>query len=166
MKMIEQVETNRVDIFREDANYLAKKIQADIIYIDPPYNSRQYSRFYHVLENLVKWDKPELFGVALKPKPENMSDYCRTSAKYRFSELINSLETKYIVVSYNNTYESKSNSSENKITHKELLDILNTRGKTKVFEKAYRHFNSGKTDFKNHKEYLFVTHVKHTQKNK
>jgi len=57
------------------------------VYIDPPYNSRQYSRFYHVLETLIKWDKPKLYGVALKPEPENMSDYCRNNARHKFSEL-------------------------------------------------------------------------------
>jgi adenine-specific DNA-methyltransferase len=160
MKMIQPVKTNKVDIYREDANNLVKKIKADIVYIDPPYNSRQYSRFYHVLENLIKWQKPKLFGTALKPEPENMSDYCRVSAKDRFAELIKDIDAKYIVVSYNNTYESKSNSSENKITHSDLLSILNTRGKTKTFEKDYRHFNSGKTSFNNHKEFLFVTYVK------
>lgn len=46
-----------VEIFREDANKLAREITADVVYVDPPYNSRQYSRFYHVYENLVKWDK-------------------------------------------------------------------------------------------------------------
>lgn len=160
MKIIDQVKTNDVEIYREDANQLAKRIESDIVYIDPPYNSRQYSRFYHILENLVKWDKPELYGVALKPRAENMSDYCRVSAKDRFSELIQDLNAKYIVVSYNNTYESKSSSSENKITHKEIIDILSKKGHTKTFEKKYRHFNSGKTEFNNHKEYLFVTYVK------
>lgn len=160
MRPIDPVITKQADIFREDANLLAKKITADVVYIDPPYNSRQYSRFYHVLENLTKWEKPELYGVALKPDEENMSDYCRISAKKRFEELVNDLNTKYVVVSYNNTYESKSNSSKNKITLEEIKNILSKKGATKVFEKEYRHFNSGNTDFKNHKEYLFVTKVK------
>ncbi len=146
-------------IFREDANSLVKKIKADIMYVDPPYNSRQYSRFYHVLETLVKWDSPTLYGVALKPKCENMSDYCREGAKDRFSELIKDIRAKYIVVSYNNTYHSKSNSSKNKITLEEIKGILDKKGKTKMFEKHYRYFNTGSTDFSNHKEYLFVTKV-------
>ncbi len=161
MRIIDPVKTNKVDIYREDANTLVNKIKADIVYIDPPYNSRQYSRFYHVLENLTKWDKPKLFGVALKPEPENMSDYSRTAAKDKLAELIEDLKAKYIVVSYNNTYASKSSSSQNKITHQQIKDILDKKGKTKIFEKEYRHFNSGKTDFIDHKEYLFVTHVNH-----
>jgi len=163
MRPIDPVEAKKVTIFKEDTNLLAKKIKADIIYIDPPYNSRQYSRFYHVLETLTKWDKPELFGTALKPQEENMSDYCRVQAKDRLAELVNDLNAKYLVVSYNNTYDSKSNSSKNKITLQQIKDILSAKGKTKVFEKDYRHFNAGNTDFKNHKEYLFVTTVNHAK---
>jgi len=161
MRPIDPVKVKAVSIFREDANLLAKQIQTDIVYIDPPYNSRQYSRFYHILETLTKWDKPKLYGVALKPEPENMSDYCRVSAKNRFAELVNDIKAEYLVVSYNNTYDSKSNSSQNKITLEEIKNILSKRGKTKIFEKDYRHFNAGSTDFKNHKEYLFVTNINH-----
>jgi len=161
MRPIDPIEAKNVMIYREDANQLAKKIKADVVYIDPPYNSRQYSRFYHVLETLTKWDKPKLFGTALKPQEENMSDYCKVSAKDRLAELAKDLDAKYLVVSYNNTYDSKSNSSKNKITLQEIKNILTSKGKTKVFEKDYRHFNAGNTDFKNHKEYLFVTKVGH-----
>ena len=157
MRPIDPIALNSVEIFRENANLLAKRIQTDVVYIDPPYNSRQYSRFYHVLETLTKWDKPKLHGVALKPKAENMSDYCRMSAKNRLAELVGDIAAKYLVVSYNNTYKPKSSSSQNKITLNEIKNILLTRGKTKVFEKEYRHFNAGNTDFSNHKEYLFVT---------
>ncbi|MFH1326376.1 MAG: DNA repair protein RadC [Candidatus Falkowbacteria bacterium] len=160
MKPIDPIDTQEISIFQEDTNGLAKKIKADVIYIDPPYNSRQYSRFYHVLETLTKWDKPKLHGVALKPDPENMSDYCRVNAKDKFAELVRDLDAKYLVVSYNNTYDSKSNSSRNKITLQEIEKTLQAKGPTKVFEKNYRHFNAGNTNFNNHKEYLFVTKAK------
>ena len=39
--------------------------------------------------------------------------------------------------------------------------IYNIYGMDKVFEKDYRHFNAGNTDFNNHKEYLFVTKISH-----
>ena len=161
MKPIDPIDTQEISIFQEDTNILAKKIKADVVYIDPPYNSRQYSRFYHVLETLTKWDKPKLYGVALKPDPENMSDYCRTNAKEKFAELVRDIDAQFLVVSYNNTYNSKSNSSKNKITLQEIEKILQTKGKTKVFEKNYRHFNAGNTNFNNHKEYLFVTNSQH-----
>lgn len=149
-----------IEIYREDSNDLAKKVKCDIAYIDPPYNSRQYSRFYHVLENITEWKKPELFGTALKPKEENMSDYCKVSAPVVFNDLIQSLDAKYIVVSYNNTYDSKSSSSKNKITLEELKTILSNKGETKIFEKKYKAFDAGKTDLNNHKEFIFITKVK------
>lgn len=148
-----------VEIYREDANKLARKITADVTYIDPPYNSRQYSRFYHVYETLVKWDKPKLYGVAMKPKEENMSDYCKSKALDAFKDLIFNLSTKYIIVSYNNTYKSKSSSSANKIKLEEILEVLKTVGETKTYTHSHNAFNTGKTEFENHLEYLFVTRL-------
>lgn len=87
-----------IEIYRKDSNELAKEVKCDIAYIDPPYNSRQYSRFYHVMENIVRWEKPDLFGVAMKPKEENMSEYCKISAPVAFNDLIQKLNAKYIVV--------------------------------------------------------------------
>lgn len=149
-----------IEIYREDSNNLSKRIKCDIAYIDPPYNSRQYSRFYHVLENITEWKKPELFGAALKPREENMSEYCKVSAPIVFNDLIQSLDSKYIVVSYNNTYHSKSSSSKNKITLEEIKTILSNKGETKIFEKKYKAFDAGKTELDNHKEYIFITKVR------
>ncbi|MDE0518075.1 MAG: Dam family site-specific DNA-(adenine-N6)-methyltransferase [Bdellovibrionales bacterium] len=164
MRLINPFDINKLSIFREDTNSLVKKIKPDVVYIDPPYNSRQYSRFYHILETLTKWDNPKLYGVALKPERENMSDYCRESAKHKFSELINDIHTKYLVVSYNNTYTSKSKSSKNKISLEEIQNILSKKGQTRIFEKNYRYFNAGNTKFNNHKEYLFITNVENKRK--
>ncbi len=152
--------TNKnIYITRKDANQLAKEICCDIVYIDPPYNSRQYSRFYHILENIATWKKPKLFGEALKPEPENMSDYCKSSATRAFEDLIMSLNCKYIVVSYNNTYDSKSSSSKNKITLEDIKSILQKRGTVSEFEKAHQFFNAGKTSLDNHKELIFIAKV-------
>lgn len=159
INLIDYKSYSNVEIFKEDSNRLAKKITSDIFYIDPPYNSRQYSRFYHLYENLVKWDKPSLSGAAMKPAKENMSEYCSSRAAKAFEDLILSLKTRYIAVSYNNTYHSKSSSSRNKITLEEIIEILSKRGETKVFEHSHQFFNAGKTNFDNHKELLFITKV-------
>lgn len=148
-----------IHISRKDANQLAKEISCDIVYIDPPYNSRQYSRFYHVLENITTWRKPKLFGEARKPEAENMSDYCRNSATTVFEDLITSLKCKYIVVSYNNTYNSKSSSSKNKITLEDIKRILEKKGSVSVFEKSHQFFNAGKTSLNDHKELIFIAKV-------
>ena len=159
MKIIDVKQFDCVEIYQKDSNLLSREIHTDLVYLDPPYNSRQYSRFYHLYEVLVKWDKPELQGTARKPAEENMSDYCRVKALSAFTDLVAHVDTKYIVVSYNNTYKSKSSSSENKIKLEEIKEVLNKCGKTKVFTHSYNPYNAGKTDFDDHKEYLFITKV-------
>lgn len=160
-ELINPIDTSNknIQIYRDDSNTLVRQVTADVAFIDPPYNSRQYSRFYHVLEGIAKWDKPSLGGVAMKPPAENMSDYSRASAPRVFNDLIQNLNVRYIVVTYNNTYNSKSSSSKNKITHDEILDSLNKVGKTSVFEMPFQFFNAGKSDLKNHKEFVFITEV-------
>ena len=151
--------SDKFSIYRMDANELVREVKADIAFIDPPYNSRQYSRFYHVLENVVQWKKPQLEGTALKPQAENMSEYCRNSAPEVFADLIKNIHVKYIVVTYNNTYNSKSSSSKNKITLEEIQDILSSKGQTAIYEKKHQCFNAGKTEFDDHKEFVFITKV-------
>lgn len=165
MRMIEAESFGGVEIHQEDANRLARNINVDLTYLDPPYNSRQYSRFYHVYENLVQWKKPQLYGTALKPKEENMSEYCRNAAFSAFTDLVSHIKSRYLVVSYNNTYHSKSTSSENKIKLEQLEDVLSKCGRTQVFNHEFKAFNSGKTEFDDHREYLFITEVDDERRN-
>ena len=79
------------------------------------------------------------------------------STKNTFKDLVENLDVKYLAVSYNNTYKSKSKSSKNKITLEEITEILNKVGTTKTFEQSHTYFNTGKTDFNDHKEFLFLT---------
>lgn len=145
-----------------DANELVKKIKADVIYIDPPYNARQYINFYHVLENLVLWEKPEeLEGRSMKFKRNHLkSKYSSPEAPIVFKDLIDKCNCNLIIVSYNNTYNAKSTSSNNKITEQQMLEILNSKGNVKRIELGYKTFNAGKTDLKGHKEYLYICEVK------
>ena len=49
-----------------DAEEAAAALEADVAYLDPPYNQHSYLANYHVWESLVRWDKPEVYGVACK----------------------------------------------------------------------------------------------------
>lgn len=153
-------------IYREDSNVLAKQLAAqnvelDVCFIDPPYNSRQYSRFYHLLENLTQNTKPPLYGIALKPQPQNLSLYCTNKAEESFKDLIHSLSqiTKVLVVTYNNTSSANARSNT-KISLEGIAKILESKGKTRLFSFAHSPFSSGKTDkytsFKEHRECVFV----------
>ena len=88
-----------------------------------------------------------------------MSEYCRNSATKVFEDLILTLKCKYIVVSYNNTYNSKSSSSKNKITLEDIEKILNKKGSVMTFEKSHQFFNAGKTSLDDHKELIFISKV-------
>lgn len=150
------------DVYNIDANEISKIIKADIVYIDPPYNARQYVNFYHVLENLARWNKPTDFeGNSMKFKRNELkSDYGRNKAPRLFEDLINSLKCKLIVVSYNNTYKAGSISSVNTISSDQIINILSKKGKVTIKEKAHKAFNSGKTELNGHKELLYICEVK------
>ena len=49
-----------------DAALAAARFEADVAYLDPPYNQHSYLGNYHIWESLVRWDKPEVYGVACK----------------------------------------------------------------------------------------------------
>ncbi len=148
-------------IFNMNGNELVRKIKADIVYIDPPYNSRQYSDSYHLLENLAEWKKPEVFGVARKMDRTNLkSQYCTIKATKAFKDLVDNLETKYILVSYNNMGEKGVGRSQAKISDKEIIEILESKGKINVFETNYNTFSTGKTKIEDHKERIFFCKVK------
>ena len=85
-----------------------------------------------------------------------MSEYCKSKALDSFKDLIYSLKCKYIIVSYNNTYNSKSSSSKNKMTLEEIQDVLEKWGTTHVISKKHKAFNTGSTEFADHREYLFI----------
>ena len=154
-------------IFCEDSNQLVKKISADLVYIDPPYNSRQYCDAYHFLENVTLNNKPEVFGTARKMDRSNLkSKYCTSKAAAEFADLIENIKAKYILVSYNNTGEKGNARSNAKITDSQILEILGKKGEVKVFEQEYALFNTGKTKLEDHKERLFLCIVGKDKKRK
>jgi adenine-specific DNA-methyltransferase len=148
------------EIYQMDANALVKQITSDILYLDPPYNARQYINFYHLLENLAEWKKPSVSGKTLKmPRDEKKSKYSLSSAKNALRELVSNSKTKYILLSYNNTYKANSGASINKISEQDIQDILGSIGEVKRFDIDYKFFNSGKTDFDDHKEMLYLCKI-------
>jgi len=143
--------------FNEDANELVKCIEADLVYIDPPYNSRQYCDAYHLLENIARWEKPEVHGTARKmDRTALKSDYCTGSAPVAFERLIQNIKAKYILISYNNMAEKGNARSNAKISDKDIMRILSAKGKVKVFSKSYKTFSTGKSDIKENEERLFL----------
>jgi len=88
------------EVYNEDANELIKKIQGDILYLDPPYNHRQYGLNYHILNTIVKYKEFEPRGKS-GFDDYIRSDYCKKSrVKIALEELIKEAKFKYIFLSY------------------------------------------------------------------
>ena len=153
--------------YNTDSNELIKSIKGDLLYLDPPYNSRQYCDAYHLLENVARWEKPEVYGVAKKMDRTLLkSDYCMIKATKAFEELIEKADTKYILLSYNNMSDKGNNRSNAKISDEDIMRILSKKGKVTVFESNYRSFSTGKSDIKDNKERLFLCEVFMEEKKK
>lgn len=152
-------------IYSEDANELVKKSKVDLVYIDPPYNSRQYCDAYHFLENIAEWNKPVVEGVARKyNRDEKKSKYSLRNAPRYFSELIDNIDARYILVSYNNMGDKGASRSNAKISDFEIMNALSKKGKVIEFAEDYQPFSTGKRAIENHKERLFLCIVGKSKK--
>ena len=138
--------------FNEDANELITQISCDILYLDPPYNHRQYGANYHVLETIAAYDHPELSGVT-GMRPYRRSRYCQPqSAKAALEHLIRNASAKHILLSYND---------EGLLSLAEVRDILSLRGEPKTFQTSYSRFkaDNGRT-YKRDSTVEYIHYVK------
>lgn len=124
--------------FKKDANKLIREIESDILYLDPPYNSRQYASNYFLLELIAEgWfqKKPEIYGMTgMRPYDNQKSSYCqKTVVRDTFDDLITNAKTKYILLSYND---------EGLMSENDIVGILSKRGKVHVFEQYHRRYRS------------------------
>lgn len=148
------------EVYKEDANVLVKRISCDVLYVDPPYNSRQYSDAYHLLENLAEWKKPEVAGIGKKMDRSHIkSRYCLKNAASTFEDLIRNADCRYILLSYNNTGTSKDGRSNARMSDEEILQILNDKGDVEIFETNYKAFTTGRGNGKNNVERIFYCKV-------
>jgi adenine-specific DNA-methyltransferase len=131
-------------VFNEDINELSKKISGDILYLDPPYNQRQYAPNYHMLETIAKYDNPKIHGkTGLRDYQNQKSSYCSTSqVKNSFKDLILNAKVKYIFLSYNN---------EGLMSANDIREIMSLRGKYGFFTKEYNRFKADKSESRNFK---------------
>jgi adenine-specific DNA-methyltransferase len=144
-------------VYQRPAEELIKSISGDVLYLDPPYNSRQYAPNFHVLESLAVWDKQALVGkTGLRDYSNQKSSFSsKRSAPKALRSIIEDAQFPLIALSYNN---------EGIISHSEIEDILSRFGKVNVFTTDYRRFRTER-DHESRKykevddrtkEYLFV----------
>ena len=143
-----------------NAEDLITEISGDILYLDPPYNSRQYAPNFHVLESIAVWDKQSLSGkTGLRNYDNQKSDFSsKVKATQALKKVVLSANFRFIALSYNN---------EGIIPHEEILEILATKGEVQVFTQEYRRFRTERDhDKRKYKdvdvktlEYLFIVKV-------
>jgi adenine-specific DNA-methyltransferase len=128
MRSLELSDSDSGTVYNEDANDLIRNIESDVLYLDPPYNHRQYGANYHVLETIAKYDSPKVKGVT-GLRPYYRSKYCRPKDVIcAFRDIVEHARTRHILVSYND---------EGLASVQDVLDVLSLRGEPKTFEKPH-----------------------------
>lgn len=97
-----EINENQHFVYQKDANDLIKDISGDILYLDPPYNTRQYGANYHLLNTIAEY-KPFTPKGKTGLRDYTKSKYCsKSTVKEEFEYLIKNSKFEYIFLSYNN----------------------------------------------------------------
>ncbi len=127
-----------------------------LVYADPPYTFVHYSRFYHALETLVKYDYPEVLFKGRYRNDRHQSPFCKKT------EVVNAFQEMFEKIKYKRSKLILSYSNSGMISLEGILKLAkNTLGaKYEVYFKAidYKHSTMGRVEDKNRevKEYLIV----------
>jgi len=102
LKVVSSIQ--RHDVYNADGSQLVDRLQYDMIYMDPPYNQRQYCTNYHVLETIARYDDPKLRGVTgLREYRAQKSDFCiKRETLSALEDLIRRTPAQHVFLSYNN----------------------------------------------------------------
>lgn len=121
----------------------AAKTPCDLAYLDPPYNQHKYLGNYHIWETLVRWDAPDVYGVACKRVDcrERSSEFnSKPKFEAAFTRLIGNVAAKRMLVSFND---------EGFLNRDDLVRVLSTRGKVTVTEIDYKRYVGAKIGIHN-----------------
>ena len=146
-----------------DAVEIAPRVEADLVYLDPPYNQHSYLGNYHCWESLVLWDKPETYGVANKRvdvRSRKSAFNSRPGIAPALQAVIEGLKAPNLIVSFND---------EGWLSREQLVGMLSARGEVQVIEIARPRYVGARIGIHNPKgekvgsvgrlrnvEYLFV----------
>lgn len=121
--------------YNENISNVIQRIGGDILYLDPPYNARQYCTNYHVLETIARYDSPELKGkTGLRDYSSQKSLFCspRTVVE-AFDDVLRHADFDYIFLSYNN---------EGLMPFDVIQHTMEKYGEYQRFEQEYRRFKA------------------------
>jgi adenine-specific DNA-methyltransferase len=128
--------------------------EAEVVYIDSPYNNRQYSSNYFVLEAISKYNNPEIkAGVTglLKETNDGSKIFCsKVNAKTSFEKILSKIKSKYVFISY---------SSDSIVSKDDMIKILELNWTNIIcYIKEYKRFKSNNNGEQEAtiEEYLFA----------
>lgn len=122
-------------VFNINSTDLLSQIKADIFYLDPPYNQRQYAPNYHILETIAKYDNPKIKGISgLRNYQNQKSKFCNAStAIQELDKIANKGKYKTLILSYN---------TEGIMKQDKIIATLEKYGKVDLIEFDYTRFKS------------------------
>ncbi len=122
-------------VFNENSVNLIEKIKTDILYLDPPYNQRQYAPNYHLLETIAQYDKPEIKGVSgMRPYQHQKSKFCNAEmALQELKKIAEKSEYSTLILSYN---------TEGIMPQNKIISTLEKFGQLELVEFDYLRFKS------------------------
>lgn len=131
-------------VYNQDVNQLIPALEGDVLYLDPPYNARQYCTNYHMLETLARYDNPQVYGkTGLRDYAAQKSGFCsKRMVLKEFDRLLAAARFKYIFLSYNN---------EGIMSLDDIREIMGQYGQYSVFTKEYKRFRADKEENRHHK---------------
>jgi adenine-specific DNA-methyltransferase len=123
------------EVHRGDACELAGAVEADALYLDPPYTKRQYAAYYHLLETLVIGDHPRVTGSTGLPHwQEKRSDFCYSRrAPDALREILLRVRSRHVFLSY---------SGDGHIPHETVVTIMQGLGRLRWWERPTRRYRS------------------------
>ena len=137
-------------IFKEDANNIITKIKGDILYLDPPYNSREYGANYHLLNTIALYDDFTPKGKT-GLREYDKSNWCKKDKVYKELEtLIKNANFTFIFLSYND---------EGLLSLKQIKEIFESQGKYSLKNKTYKRFKADNNRFNKKDETIEYLHI-------
>lgn len=131
-------------VYNENINDVVEKVKGDVLYLDPPYNARQYCSNYHLLETIARYDTPQIRGkTGLREDKAQKSAFCsKRTVETAFDELIAKAKYRYIFLSYNN---------EGLMDLDTIKTIMARYGTYHVETTQYRRFKADREENRKHK---------------
>ncbi len=148
LRPVEFVVNNKENfVYNENSTELLNQVEADIFYLDPPYNQRQYAPNYHLLETIAKYDNPIIKGVGgLRDYQNQKSKFCNaTTAIQELDKIAKEGKYKTLILSYN---------TEGIMKQENIISALEKYGKVELVEFEYLRFKSNSNGESSTKKFI------------